>query len=61
MLVKIAELKVKKLRDYHNSLVKTLKKDFVLGLDYDGINEAIYSIYAQRKEFHEQNKSNAIR
>ena len=57
MLVKIAELKVKKLSDYNNSLIKTLEKDFVIGLDVDAINEATYSIYAQRKEFHEQNKS----
>ena len=49
MIVKVAELKVKKSADYNNSVIKALEKDgFVIILEVDGINENHYSIAIKR-------------
>ena len=49
MIVKVAELKVKKSADYKNSVIKALEKDgFVVILEVDGITENHYSIAVKR-------------
>ena len=49
MIVKVAELKVKKSADYNNSVIKALEKDgFVVILEVDGITESHYSIAVKK-------------
>ena len=49
MIVKVAELKVKKSADYNNSVIKALEKDgFIVILEVEGITESHYSIAIKR-------------
>lgn len=50
MIIKIAELKVKKSADYNNSVIKALEKDgFIVISEVDGITESHYSIAIKRE------------